>query len=496
MALNSQDIEQLIAADAIEVVPDPDPALAVQVHHILSPEHNDSVPGDPERGDLIVGDSAGRWNRLPLGEAGEVLKGGTSDPGWGVLLHSELGGVTPDQHHAKVHGADHAIGGADPFIPSDLFGNMVFVDSVNGNDSTGARGLHNKPFLTIAAALAAAQSGDAVQVLPGTYNLAAGITLPTGVTLKGVAVNAVLIQMLAVANPTTLVTMGENTRIEDVNLRLTSLSNFALVGIKFGGTTSATARVRSVSLVVDNTGAGAATAALTGVSVQSTGTPDRTTNAIRASTITVTADAAASSTQRGVLLDTSACTFSMRDVNVLVNGGTGSRIGLECNFAGATLSTLSGTVSGVTADISQTLGTLELGAVALVNNTTNGFSFTQLLPISNTQATATADTTTTSAVDVLVTGMTLTPIAGTYLVWFDSGMEISGAGTISVSIYFGGVQVADSVRTLRPGAAAPTSATSIAKVTVNGSQAIEARWNVTAGTGTAHQRNLTVMRVS
>jgi len=59
-----------------------------------------------------------------------------------------------------------------------LAGNTVFVDSVNGNDTTGQRGDFTKPFLTVAAGLAAAQSGDQVSVLSGTYNLAAGITIP------------------------------------------------------------------------------------------------------------------------------------------------------------------------------------------------------------------------------------------------------------------------------------------------------------------------------
>src|SRR5512138_405692 len=49
-------------------------------------------------------------------------------------------------------------------------GNLVWVDQVNGNDGTGTRGMMSKPFLTLNGAKAAAQAGDTVVVLPGTYN--------------------------------------------------------------------------------------------------------------------------------------------------------------------------------------------------------------------------------------------------------------------------------------------------------------------------------------
>jgi hypothetical protein len=49
-------------------------------------------------------------------------------------------------------------------------GNIVWVDAVNGNDSTGMRGQLGKPFLTLTAAKNAANSGDVIVVFPGTYN--------------------------------------------------------------------------------------------------------------------------------------------------------------------------------------------------------------------------------------------------------------------------------------------------------------------------------------
>lgn len=120
-----------------------------------------------------------------------------------------------------------------------------------------------------------------------------------------------------------------------------------------------------------------------------------------------------------------------------------------------------------------------------------------------TQAVATADTTTTSTTQVLIGSMTLTPVAGTYLAWFSTSLDHSAqAVTITVSIYAGGVQDTDSVRlaatrTNALGAQSlPNPLATEAVVTVNGAQAIEARWSTPSGTATAHQRALTIMRIS
>lgn len=120
------------------------------------------------------------------------------------------------------------------------------------------------------------------------------------------------------------------------------------------------------------------------------------------------------------------------------------------------------------------------------------------------EASATADTTTTSASDVLMSGMTYTPAAGVYLVWFTTTLDHSNQSVpITVSIYVGGVQVAGSARAVitRTNAIGANSCTASvstqAKVTVNGSQAIEVRWNRgNAGTATAHQRTFTGLRVN
>lgn len=123
--------------------------------------------------------------------------------------------------------------------------------------------------------------------------------------------------------------------------------------------------------------------------------------------------------------------------------------------------------------------------------------------ISNTEASATADTTTTSTTDVLMNSMTLTPIAGTYLVMFSTTVEHSAQSVaVFISIYAGGTLKTDSVRgpvprfnALGANSLSPMASTN-GVVTVNGSQAIEIRWKTASGTATAHQRTLNILRVA
>jgi hypothetical protein len=59
-------------------------------------------------------------------------------------------------------------------LPSSatLAGNVVIVDAVNGNNSTGLAGDLTKPFLTLVAAQTAASAGQTIVVYPGTYTAA------------------------------------------------------------------------------------------------------------------------------------------------------------------------------------------------------------------------------------------------------------------------------------------------------------------------------------
>lgn len=126
--------------------------------------------------------------------------------------------------------------------------------------------------------------------------------------------------------------------------------------------------------------------------------------------------------------------------------------------------------------------------------------------ISSLGVSTAANTTSTSLTDVLIGGMTITPAAGTYNVWFVTTLEGSNNNiNIFVSIYSGGSQVLGTEVVATPqiqGGVTPSlnqrvPITSLCQTVANGSQAIEARWRVSgASTATARGRTLLISRVA
>lgn len=115
------------------------------------------------------------------------------------------------------------------------------------------------------------------------------------------------------------------------------------------------------------------------------------------------------------------------------------------------------------------------------------------------QVVGSAGTTTFSGVsDTLVAGMTITPVAGTYLVFFTGSVSnVANVTTIFTSIYSGGVQAPFSQRQWQRGNTFVAGAfCCMAVVVVNGVQAIEGRWRTNAGTASMYTRNLTLVRIA
>lgn len=118
---------------------------------------------------------------------------------------------------------------------------------------------------------------------------------------------------------------------------------------------------------------------------------------------------------------------------------------------------------------------------------------------------ATSTTTTTSTTDVLITTMTATPVAGVYLVFASTTLqENTNNVNVFFSIYANNAQISGSEVEASPqiqGGVTPSlniriPTMTFAFVTVNGSQAIEARWRVSAAsTATATTRQLGIMRI-
>lgn len=124
-------------------------------------------------------------------------------------------------------------------------------------------------------------------------------------------------------------------------------------------------------------------------------------------------------------------------------------------------------------------------------------------PIQATEVTSTSNATTTSGTDALMTGMTITPIQGIYLVMFSAVIQSSGAGQgVTVSLYVGGAQDTSSLRDAAPFDGGTLSATQAScgimthgVYTVSGSQAITVEWHVSGGTATVFQRKLSVIKI-
>lgn len=122
---------------------------------------------------------------------------------------------------------------------------------------------------------------------------------------------------------------------------------------------------------------------------------------------------------------------------------------------------------------------------------------THAVSITNSEVTATADDTTSSATDTLMVGMTSTPAAGTYLVMWSGSIvnSANGAERTWVSLYLGGSQVSATERSIGTAGGAYAPSSTHAVISPNGSQAVELRWRVAGGTSTVHSRRLTFIRL-
>ena len=275
--------------------------------------------------------------------------------------------------------------------PSGIFGplgNMLRVDAVNGNDTNAnaASPYFSVPFKTITAALAKATSGQTVWVLPGTYSEA--INVPAGVSVRGASVQTTTVQLLNVVADTTLVTLNNQSRLEDMTMTLTSASNVNLTGITFLTTTdSLDAKLRTCVVNVTSTATGAGN--IYGFLSSSTSTTSATfssASSVRATTVKVLGNGTGAI--RGIYIN-GPNRFVIRDTIVYASGSGANVVGVETtssanqgSFAELKTSSIYGLSSGgVTTssyDINRTAGTIQLSATDLVNANANGNSFSTL----------------------------------------------------------------------------------------------------------------------
>ena len=235
-------------------------------------------------------------------------------------------------------------------------GNVLVVDASNGNDATGA--VNGKPFLTIGGALAYlvgnALTGVTVWVLPGAYTLSAGITVPDNCSIRGLSLQTCKVSLFVTASAT-LLTMGENTRVEDLNLSLTSTTATAdLIGVALPGTTSVTSKIRTSVITVNNSGVlVGSTTNVYGVYCSGTGTLGPGTfsfNCLKGSTLNVQSNGGGN--KYGLYMpSSSASQISTRDLNIYVSAppnsaSTGLYVGIYADNASSQVQVRTTSIAG------------------------------------------------------------------------------------------------------------------------------------------------------
>jgi len=250
-------------------------------------------------------------------------------------------------------------------------GKVIYVDSVNGNDTAGRREREDRPFATVEAALAASVLGDIVLARPGNYDLPAGITIPAGVILSALARRTVTLRMLGVTADTTLVTMSTGSTLADVTLQLTTTGAFALTGVRLPSGLAGIAPLINVNIIVTKT-VSIDAADVNGILSETPVVASVISTNLVGSGVSVSSTGTGNN--RGIR-HTGAGTLNCRQIDVSCTG-SGSSIGVEVNNASAVFSLIGGLIDGTTADVSRTAGKLELGTVNLRNSTTNGKSIT------------------------------------------------------------------------------------------------------------------------
>ena len=197
-------------------------------------------------------------------------------------------------------------------------------------------------------------------------------------------VQTTILQMIPTVPGTyTMVTMGTQTRLEDLTLNLTTSTGGAnLVGINFPLTTPGTAKLRSMVLNVTST-AGDSTFCYGVFATGTTTNPKvfQSSSAARAITINVTANV--TGFVRGIYV-TGALQYSVRDIIVKATctGSPADCIGIEATNSGAYVVIKTSSVDGTTYDIKQPSGlaatnpVIQLNATDLINANSDANGFT------------------------------------------------------------------------------------------------------------------------
>jgi hypothetical protein len=308
----------------------PDPTVAKILGRTLSssaPSTGNSLvwngtqwaPATPGATGSAGGDLTGTYPNPTLGAVGSAGTYGSS---------TTIPVITTDSKGRVTNVTNTALSTTLSSAAYPRMGKVLVVDSVNGNDSVGA--VNGLPFLTVEAAITYINTnsltGVTVWIAPGTYALSAGITVPATCSLRGLSLQTCRLT-LAGSNPggtVTMITMGENTRVEDLSITLTSTNATTnLTVISFTGTTTVTSKIRTCVITADNSTLAVGTSTnVYGVNSSGSGVIGPATfsfNALKGSTINVVSNGGGN--KFGIYMPPgagSANEISTRDMNIYV----------------------------------------------------------------------------------------------------------------------------------------------------------------------------------
>jgi hypothetical protein len=180
-----------------------------------------------------------------------------------------------------------------------------------------------------------------------------------------------------------MVTMGNQTRLEDITITLQSNANVDLTAIYFPGATPTNSKIRTCVANVTYDGL-VGTNTICGMLSDGTSVNPKTyasSDTVRATSINVNVPntGCTGCTIRGIYVNNE-CRFTTRDTNIYTYGPTGPNgsnvtIGVETTNSNSYVSLKTSSVYGTTQDIARTQGSLLLSFTDLINSNagTSGF---------------------------------------------------------------------------------------------------------------------------
>jgi len=256
-------------------------------------------------------------------------------------------------------------------------GNYLRVNLVYGNDASATLYPYQIPFKTITSALLSVLPGQTVFIYPGIYN--ESITIPENTSIRGASVQTVTIQQINPVASIAVVTMNQNTIIEDVTILLSlnaALYFASYVVVEYATGASVNSQVRSC--VISATLLSGRTHVY---GIRSSGisslvyTP--TTSLLNTQ---VQINATGNLSVRAIYIN-GANRFTCRDVVIFANGTGSDVVGCETDNPSAILDINSSSVNGIIADLYQTQGTIQLETTKLINHTAPTSFTANVLPM-------------------------------------------------------------------------------------------------------------------